>query len=155
MVLYSAESAFEFYAYASPIAQRSGLPLRYGSTLDTCPNTAIFDRNQGSLGTLRRVVIRGGTPLRRPQAQSSHHANPHFTPTPTPMDPHPTSSPPAAGLPAGTGQDIAPAAASDVHDARHALLSPPTPQPKAAYSVGWRTRSFLVFLGGFTLFILP
>ena len=23
------------------------------------PNTAIFDRNQGSLGTLRRVVIRG------------------------------------------------------------------------------------------------
>ena len=61
------------------------------------------------------------------QTQSSHHANQHFTPTPMPMDPHPTSSPPAAGLPAGTGQDIALAAASDVHDARHALLSPPTP----------------------------
>jgi len=43
------------------------------------------------------------------------------------MELHPTSSPPAAGLPAGTGQDIAPAAASDVPDARHALLSPPTP----------------------------
>ena len=31
---------------------------------------------------------------------------------------HPALSPPAAGLPAGTGQDIAPAAASDVPDAR-------------------------------------
>ena len=61
-------------------------------------------------------------------AEASHHANQHFTPTPMPMDPHPTPSPPAAGLPAGTGQDIALAAASDVHDARHASLSPPTPQ---------------------------
>ena len=61
------------------------------------------------------------------QAQSSHHANQRATPTPLPMDLHPALSPPAAGLPAGTGQDIAPAAASDVHDAPHALLSPPTP----------------------------
>ena len=62
------------------------------------------------------------------QAQSSHHANQCATPTPLPMDLHPALSPPAAGLPAGTGQDIALAAASDVHDARHASLSPPTPQ---------------------------
>ena len=43
------------------------------------------------------------------------------------MDLHPALSPPAAGLPAGTGQDIAPAAASDVPGAPRALLSPPTP----------------------------
>ena len=50
---YSAESAFEFYAYASPIAQRSGLPLRYGSTLDTCRNHGTFR------GTLQGVPTRG------------------------------------------------------------------------------------------------